>query len=170
MTNNPEVRFPITRFKLRHYHADRLKLRHLFLLDGRLVRRNRQDPVLYRSIRDIEVPGKNRSLLSIPAPEYHGSMKNLSRRDLCSALPALALLGGVLADNAFAGAQTGQALPARSEAFQFDKLPVNSSPNGAATRPVLRGTLPTGETIELHETTLMPGQMPTLHTSMCTPS
>jgi quercetin dioxygenase-like cupin family protein len=28
------------------------------------------------------------------------------------------------------------------------------------TRPVLRGKLPTGESIELHETTLMPGQMP----------
>ena len=87
-------------------------------------------------------------------------MKNLSRRDLCSALPALALLGVVFSDSGFAGAQTGSSLPTHSEAFSYDKLPVNSSPNGAATRPVLRGTLPTGETIELHETTLMPEQMP----------
>jgi mannose-6-phosphate isomerase-like protein (cupin superfamily) len=88
-------------------------------------------------------------------------MRNLTRRDLCSALPALALLGGAFSDSAFATAQTASAaLPLQSAAFSFDKLPVNRSPNGAATRPVLRGTLPTGETIELHETTLMPGQMP----------
>jgi mannose-6-phosphate isomerase-like protein (cupin superfamily) len=88
-------------------------------------------------------------------------MRNLTRRDLCSALPALALLGGAFSDSALATAQTAStALPLQSAAFSFDKLPVNRSPNGAATRPVLRGTLPTGETIELHETTLMPGQMP----------
>jgi len=95
-------------------------------------------------------------------------MKNLTRRDLCNALPALALLGSAFPANAFAGVQaaTAQAppaapsLPTQSATFSFDKLTVNRSPNGAATRPVLRGTLPTGETIELHETTLMPGQMP----------
>ncbi|HZD47728.1 MAG TPA: cupin domain-containing protein [Silvibacterium sp.] len=90
-------------------------------------------------------------------------MKHLSRRDLCSALPALALLGAVIPETALAGAQTTPAtstLPAESTAFSFDKLPVTRSPNGAATRPVLRGVTPTGEAIELHETTLMPGQMP----------
>jgi len=87
-------------------------------------------------------------------------MKNLTRRDLCSTLPALALLGSAFSDSALAGAQTRPSLPTHSEAFSFDRLPVNSSPNGAATRPVLHGTLPTGETIELHETTLMPEQMP----------
>jgi mannose-6-phosphate isomerase-like protein (cupin superfamily) len=85
------------------------------------------------------------------------AMNNLTRRDLCSALPALALFGAAFSDSAFAGAQT---LPAGSASFSFDKLPVAYSPNGAATRPVLRGVLPTGETIELHETTLVPGQMP----------
>jgi len=90
-------------------------------------------------------------------------MKNLTRRDLCSTLPALALLGVAFPDGAFAGVQAPAAapsLPTLSTTFSFDKLPVALSPNGAATRPVLRGTLPTGETIELHETTLMPGQMP----------
>jgi mannose-6-phosphate isomerase-like protein (cupin superfamily) len=88
-------------------------------------------------------------------------MKNLTRRDLCSALPALALLGIAFPDNTLAAAQTAPpSLPTQSTTFSFDKLPVTRSPNGAATRPVLKGTLPTGETIELHETTLMPGQMP----------
>lgn len=34
------------------------------------------------------------------------------------------------------------------------------STGGAITRPVFRGTLGTGEVVEIHETTLMPGQMP----------
>lgn len=53
-----------------------------------------------------------------------------------------------------------QAEPAHSQAYAFDKLPVRRSSGGAATRPVFRGKLPTGEMVELHETTLMPGQMP----------
>ena len=86
-------------------------------------------------------------------------MKNLSRRDLCSALPVLAFLG----DFAFASGQSAAAIPAlplQSEAFAFDQLAVNHSANGNLSRPVLHGRLPTGEVIELHETTLMPGQMP----------
>jgi len=88
-------------------------------------------------------------------------MKNLTRRDLYSALPALAFLGVAMANERSAGAHPAvSGLPTESTTFAFDKLPVTRSPNGAATRPVLRGVTPTGETIELHETTLMPGQMP----------
>jgi len=88
-------------------------------------------------------------------------MKNLTRRDLSFALPALAFLGVALSDESLAGAQSaGSGLPTQSTTFSFDKLPVTTSPNGAATRPVLQGVTPTGETIEMHETTLMPGQMP----------
>ena len=89
-------------------------------------------------------------------------MKNLSRRDLCSALPALALLGAVLPEGTLAIAQASgpSSLPTESTTFSFDKLPVNRSPNGNETRPVMHGVTPTGEAIELHETRLMPGQMP----------
>lgn len=52
------------------------------------------------------------------------------------------------------------ALEMHARVFAFDELPVRYSSGGAATRPVLRGRLKTGEVIELHETTLMPGQMP----------
>src|SRR5271165_1100541 len=38
--------------------------------------------------------------------EYHGPMKNLTRRDLCAALPALAVLGSAFSDSTIAGAQT----------------------------------------------------------------
>jgi quercetin dioxygenase-like cupin family protein len=43
--------------------------------------------------------------------------------------------------------------------FPFADLPVVKNANGE-TRAVIRGTLPTGELIELHETTLLPGHMP----------
>jgi len=86
-------------------------------------------------------------------------MKNLTRRNLCSALPALAFIGYAMPETAFAAADASS-LPTESTTFSFDKLPVTRSPNGNETRPVLRGVTPTGEAIELHETTLMPGQMP----------
>jgi mannose-6-phosphate isomerase-like protein (cupin superfamily) len=82
----------------------------------------------------------------------------MTRRDLSFVLPALGLMS-----TAFADAQTEsseQPLTDHSGVYSFEKLPVKTSAGGAATRPVLSGKLPTGEIVELHETTLMPGQMP----------
>jgi quercetin dioxygenase-like cupin family protein len=82
----------------------------------------------------------------------------MTRRDLTSLLPALGIMSAALTD-----AQTNDAtapLTLHSGVFQFDKLPVRNSSGGAATRAILHGKLPTGEVVELHETTLMPGQMP----------
>ena len=73
-------------------------------------------------------------------------------------LPALVLL-----DNAAGDGQTEQPqepLLSHSGTYSFDRLPLKRSPSGALTRPVLHGKLPTGEVVEMHETTLMPGQMP----------
>jgi mannose-6-phosphate isomerase-like protein (cupin superfamily) len=89
-----------------------------------------------------------------PARYYCG----MTRRDLAFILPALGLASTGLTD-----AQTDdseQPLTVHSGVYSFEKLPVRHSAGGAATRPVLRGKLPTGEVVELHETTLMPGQMP----------
>lgn len=89
-------------------------------------------------------------------------MKNLNRRDLCVALSAFAAMGSVSA-----GAQVpvmpghqGERVLSESEAFPFDQLPVSHSKNGGASRHVTAGVLPTGESVEMHETTLPPGQMP----------
>jgi quercetin dioxygenase-like cupin family protein len=46
-----------------------------------------------------------------------------------------------------------------SATYSFDKLPVNTS-NKAEFRPILKGKLATGESLEAHETTLPPGGMP----------
>jgi quercetin dioxygenase-like cupin family protein len=78
----------------------------------------------------------------------------LDRRELCLLLPggALSLFHGadvLVADETF--------LP--SATFQFEKLPVQVS-NGAEIRPILKGKLETGESLEVHETTLQPGGAP----------
>ncbi len=86
-------------------------------------------------------------------------MKNLNRRDLCVALSALAAMGGGVAEGQGA-ATPGENVLTHSEVFAFDKLPVKRSANGGASRAVAQGVLATGEAVEVHETTLPPGQMP----------
>lgn len=85
-------------------------------------------------------------------------MQNKTRRDVCLALPALAFLSSALAEAQTPNATTPSL--AHSQTFSFDQLPSSKSAAGNVTHHVLRGTLPTAEVIEMHETTLMPGQMP----------
>jgi mannose-6-phosphate isomerase-like protein (cupin superfamily) len=79
---------------------------------------------------------------------------SVTRRELCSMLPA-ALIPAVFSSEA--GAEQGQTLP--SAMYPFDKLAVRT-PNGAEIRDVLKGKLATGESLEVHETTLPPGGAP----------
>ncbi len=79
----------------------------------------------------------------------------ISRRDLCALFPTAALLLSALPLES----QTAEIL-SNSKVFPFDKLAVDRSANGAETRPVLRGKLPTGEMLEVHETLLPAGAMP----------
>ena len=75
----------------------------------------------------------------------------MTRRDLWSLVPGFLLL-------------QSQAPPAEpgtlhSSSFPFEQLKVRTS-NGAEFRSILRGKTATGETIEVHETTLPPGGAP----------
>jgi quercetin dioxygenase-like cupin family protein len=87
-------------------------------------------------------------------------MKNLNRRDLCVALSAFAAMGSVSSAEAQTLPPPGTKVLSESEAFRYDTLPVSHSKNGGESRHVTQGVLPTGEYVEMHETTLPPGQMP----------
>lgn len=78
----------------------------------------------------------------------------VTRRDLCSMLPAV-LIPAILPSEA--PAAQDDSMP--SAVYPFEKLPVRT-PNGAEIRAVLKGKLATGESLEVHETTLPPGGMP----------
>jgi quercetin dioxygenase-like cupin family protein len=98
-------------------------------------------------------------------------MENLNRRDLCAALTSFAAFAVTSSQGQTpTQAQDRMAVPAppgvpgervlsTQRTFTFDELPVVKNANGE-TRAVTRGTLPTGEAVELHETTLLPGHMP----------
>lgn len=85
-------------------------------------------------------------------------MENLSRRDLCIALSALAA-GGVASEAQVPGS-SGEKVLSKSQTWVFDSLPVKTNANGSVGRAVVHGALATGEAVEVHETTLQPGQMP----------
>jgi quercetin dioxygenase-like cupin family protein len=78
----------------------------------------------------------------------------MTRRDLCSLLAVLP--AGVLPAAAF-DADSG-ALP--SAVYTFEQLQARVSASKVETRPVLKGKLRTGESVEVHETTLPPGGAP----------
>ena len=78
----------------------------------------------------------------------------MTRRNACSLLSSM-LVPRLLSGQAPYG--QGQVMP--SALFPFDKLPVHAS-SGAEIRAVLKGKLATGESLEVHETTLPPGGAP----------
>jgi len=91
----------------------------------------------------------------------------MNRRELCIGLTALAAataaspVEGQTASNSPSptAAASPEPVLSASRAYLFDQLPVKASANGES-RAVLHGVLPTGESVEVHETTLLPGHMP----------
>ena len=79
---------------------------------------------------------------------------SLTRRELCLLFPS-SLLPALLG----AQDQEKQREPLPSAMYSFDKLSVHSS-GSAEIRSVLKGKLATGESLEVHETTLAPGGTP----------
>src|SRR6516225_5487815 len=80
---------------------------------------------------------------------------SLTRRELCFLFPSTLL--PVLRMKA--EPQPEQSLSLPSAMFPYDKLPLHTS-NTAAIRAVLKGKLATGESLEVHETTLPAGGSP----------
>jgi quercetin dioxygenase-like cupin family protein len=98
-------------------------------------------------------------------------MNELNRRDVLASLAGAMAMVAATPGHAFAqGAHDNMAVPAppgsagdqvldSPHVFAFDQLPVAKTDNGE-TRAVIRGVLPTGEAIEMHETRLLAGHMP----------
>lgn len=96
----------------------------------------------------------------------------MNRRDLCRAFSSFAVLAAVAGERQSQAqdrmvvptlperpGRRGERVLSESRAFPFDRLPVVKNANGES-RAVVRGVLPTGEAVELHETTLLPGHSP----------
>jgi len=79
---------------------------------------------------------------------------SMTRRELCSILPA-ALIPAIHAS----GSSAGQDISLLSAMYPSEKLAVRTE-GSAEYRNVLKGKLATGESLEVHETTLLPGAAP----------
>jgi quercetin dioxygenase-like cupin family protein len=86
-------------------------------------------------------------------------MDDLNRRDLLVALAGFAAMGSVRAEGQAVVPPTGEKVLSQSMTFPFDSLDAKKNANGVS-RPVVQGVLATGEAVEVHETTLLPGHMP----------
>jgi quercetin dioxygenase-like cupin family protein len=87
-------------------------------------------------------------------------MKTMNRREMLAAVSAIATLSGLSAEAQPPPARSDEAMLSQSKVYQFNKLPVVRFDDGQRDQVVLKGVLPTGEALEVHETTLPPGQMP----------
>jgi quercetin dioxygenase-like cupin family protein len=83
-------------------------------------------------------------------------MDAMNRREMFGALAAFAALGAAGME---AQGMAGEDL-SKSRVFRFSEMVEKKSANGGWSRAVTKGTLPTGEIVEVHETMLPPGQMP----------
>jgi mannose-6-phosphate isomerase-like protein (cupin superfamily) len=83
----------------------------------------------------------------------------MNRREMIAALSAAALLdrNGIAQHRSVAEREPQLT---ESKVYRFEELPTVDRPNGQVDQTVLQGILATGEGLELHETTLPPGQMP----------
>jgi hypothetical protein len=89
-------------------------------------------------------------------------IEGLDRRNMFAVFSALAALAAT-AGGASAAPRIGFLTTAelsKSRVIKYKDIPVRTFPNGGTQRPVISGTLPTGEFIELHESMLPAGQMP----------
>jgi mannose-6-phosphate isomerase-like protein (cupin superfamily) len=86
-------------------------------------------------------------------------MREITRRDLCVGLSAVAATTGVLkAQTPVATAGAGTL--SQSRVYTVEQMPVRKMANGGESCDVLRGTLTTGETIGVHESTQPAGMKP----------
>ena len=82
----------------------------------------------------------------------------MTRRELWGIIPGTVLLQAAAKQEPKQDAPQVQTLSSTS--YPFDQLKLRTSPNGTQSRAILKGKTPTGEGVEVHETTLPPGVAP----------
>jgi quercetin dioxygenase-like cupin family protein len=85
----------------------------------------------------------------------------ITRRDILSLLPGILAAGTCVPEIAAGSTDQEEAAALPSATYPFQQLKVHGANGGAAQiRSILKGKLATGESIEVHETTLAPGGAP----------
>jgi mannose-6-phosphate isomerase-like protein (cupin superfamily) len=91
-------------------------------------------------------------------------MREITRREMCVGLSAVAVAGGVVKAET-AAAPDGAGVLSQSRVYTLEQMPVRKMANGGESRDVLRGTLTTGEVVGVHESQQPSGMAPnTPHT------
>jgi mannose-6-phosphate isomerase-like protein (cupin superfamily) len=92
-------------------------------------------------------------------------MSEITRRELFVGLSAVAAMGGMMEAQTAAAPEASGATLLEAKVYPFDQMPVRKMANGGESRDVLRGELPGGEIIAVHESQQPAGMKPnTLHT------
>jgi quercetin dioxygenase-like cupin family protein len=86
-------------------------------------------------------------------------MREITRREMCAGLSALAAMGGVMEAQTVAVPAAAGAL-SQAKVYPFEQMTVRKMANGGESRDVLRGTLTTGEVIAVHESQQPAGMEP----------
>jgi mannose-6-phosphate isomerase-like protein (cupin superfamily) len=93
------------------------------------------------------------------------AMREITRREMCVGLSALAATGNRVNAQTPAPTNPAPATLTQARVFPFDQMPVRKMANGGESRDILRGTLATGEIIAAHESQQPAGMAPnTPHT------
>jgi mannose-6-phosphate isomerase-like protein (cupin superfamily) len=82
-------------------------------------------------------------------------MRDLTRREVCVALPVVAAMG-----RGVAGAQVAVGDLLKSAAFDVEQMPVRKMANGGESWSLLHGALATGEAVAVHESEQPAGAVP----------
>jgi mannose-6-phosphate isomerase-like protein (cupin superfamily) len=82
-----------------------------------------------------------------------------TRRNILLSLPALAILGEAFVSSGQTPSQAAGTELDHSTVFSIGKLPIKQTAPGTS-QHVASGKLTTGEQVEIHNTTLKPGEMP----------
>jgi mannose-6-phosphate isomerase-like protein (cupin superfamily) len=86
-------------------------------------------------------------------------MREITRREMCVGLSAIAATGGVTEAQTPAAPAAAGTL-SQAKVYPFEQMPVRKMANGGESRDVLRGTLATGEVIAVHESQQPAGMAP----------